>query len=75
MRPAPPRESLFFGAATKIEGAMNEFRKHMDREVWHWRRNCPEWPNFNYFNICAAKIVRKLCKECERIQSEADCGN
>ena len=54
---------------------MIEFRKHMDSEVWHWRRNCAEWPNFNYSNIYAAKIVRKLCKECERLQSEADCGN
>ena len=54
---------------------MIEFRRRMDSDTLHWRRDCPDWPILSYFSFYAEETVREKCGKCKELEKEGDCGN
>ena len=51
-----------------------EYRRQLEREMWHFHRDCSQWPR--RFNIIRAERLpdnAEICKEC-KARNEKDEG-
>jgi hypothetical protein len=51
---------------------MIEYRQKLSTQVWHWRRDCSQWPTVNCCTLLRRPDSGKMCEECGRKQAAAD---
>ena len=53
------------------------YRKEKDHDIWHWCKNCTEWPTSNYDEAIYPGFERpktgELCDQCISIEETKEC--
>ena len=50
------------------------YRRDTDADVFHWCRNCSNWPTGVYFEQYSKPADEELCDECKTKEKEGDCS-
>jgi hypothetical protein len=57
------------------EERMPEYRRQKQSTVWHWCRNCSQWPQENFESVYIKPTTGELDRECHAKQESGDCRN
>ncbi len=63
------------GRLQKLEFVMPEYRRKKGSDVWHWCRNCGNWPTSDYESIKTSEFPAdgKLDDECRVKELVGNC--
>ena len=63
------------GRLQKLEFVMPEYRRKKGSDVWHWCRNCDNWPTSDYKSIKTSEFPAdgKLDDECRVKELTGNC--
>jgi hypothetical protein len=54
------------------ETRMPEYRQKKTDYVWHWSRNCTQWPTYDYVVLRTEPTEGTKCEECKQKQTAQD---
>jgi hypothetical protein len=54
---------------------MPEYRRRKGSTVWHWCRNCSEWPLTEFESVYTKPVSGELDAECRAKEDVGDCRN
>lgn len=46
---------------------MPDYRRSETEDIWHWCRECPKWPTFDYAVSHVRPREGRFCEECDRL--------
>lgn len=49
------------------------YRKAIGAKVWHYGKNCSDWPTKNYMETQRRPLGHELCNECRSKEDEECC--
>jgi hypothetical protein len=50
------------------------YRRKKGSDVWHWCKNCSNWPGYPYDEQSDKPKSGELCNECRRKETNGECN-